>query len=96
MGFYVRPEAGAGTVNQAGRIEAIRAELEAAGGNPYALAINHGGVTRAIGYDKSGGRVRLLGHEGPRSGAGGDRGAGGCFRGALLAAQSVFLLPRSS
>jgi filamentous hemagglutinin family protein len=64
LGFYVRPQAGAGTVNQAGQIQAIRAELEAAGGNPYALAINHGGVTRAVGYDKSGGRVRLLGHEG--------------------------------
>lgn len=58
---FVQPESGRGdaSATQAGLIEAATAELKAAGGNEYALAIKHSGVTRATGVSKSGGRVFL-------------------------------------
>jgi hypothetical protein len=34
-------------VNNAGAVQAASAELKAAGGNMYALAINNGGIVRA-------------------------------------------------
>ncbi|MEM6600759.1 MAG: filamentous hemagglutinin N-terminal domain-containing protein, partial [Verrucomicrobiota bacterium] len=64
QGIYVRPEAGSGSITNSGTIQAMEVEMEAAGGNPYAFAIQNTGTVRAVGFDKSGGRVRLLGHEG--------------------------------
>jgi filamentous hemagglutinin family protein len=46
-------------VNNVGTIEAVSAELMAAGGNIYALAINNGGIVRATGVRREGGRVFL-------------------------------------
>ncbi|MEM6885818.1 MAG: filamentous hemagglutinin N-terminal domain-containing protein, partial [Verrucomicrobiota bacterium] len=46
-------------IRNSGLIQAATAELKAAGGNEYALAINNSGVIRATGVEKSGGRVFL-------------------------------------
>ena len=46
-------------VNNVGQIEAASAELKAAGGNIYALAINNGGVVRATGMVHENGHVVL-------------------------------------
>ncbi|MBP6785031.1 MAG: filamentous hemagglutinin N-terminal domain-containing protein, partial [Verrucomicrobiales bacterium] len=58
---FVQSESGRSdaSVTQSGMIEAATAELKAAGGNEYALAIKHSGVTRATGVRKSGGRIFL-------------------------------------
>ncbi|HSI87064.1 MAG TPA: filamentous hemagglutinin N-terminal domain-containing protein, partial [Candidatus Methylacidiphilales bacterium] len=50
---------GSGSVANTGTIRATAAELRAAGGNEYALAVNNSGVIRATGVDKSGGRIVL-------------------------------------
>ena len=50
---------GTSSATQAGLIRAAAAEIKAAGGNEYALAIKHSGVTRATGVRKQGGRVYL-------------------------------------
>ncbi len=47
-----------GVVNQ-GSINAVNAELKAAGGNVYALGINDNGAVRATGVKKVGGRILL-------------------------------------
>jgi filamentous hemagglutinin family protein len=52
------PGAGDGVVNS-GNIAAVSAELKAAGGNIYALAINNGGAIRATGIVKENGRILL-------------------------------------
>lgn len=44
-----------------GVIEAASVELHASGGNPYALAINHSGVIRAVGLAEEGGQLLLKG-----------------------------------
>src|SRR5690606_34268422 len=54
------PGAGEIAVDNAGLIEAAQAELKAAGGNVYALAINNDGVVRATGVAHRGGRVYLV------------------------------------
>ena len=46
-------------VNNVGQVEAAFAELSAAGGNIYALAINNGGVVRATGVASQNGRIVL-------------------------------------
>ncbi|MEY2429103.1 MAG: trimeric autotransporter adhesin, partial [Verrucomicrobiota bacterium] len=46
-------------VNNAGTVEAASAELKAAGGNIYALAINNGGVVRATSVVNEGGKIYL-------------------------------------
>ncbi len=46
-------------VNNSGTIQAASAELKAAGGNIYALAINNGGVVRATGIVNKGGHIYL-------------------------------------
>ena len=46
-------------VNNSGTIQAASAELKAAGGNIYALAINNGGVVRATGVVNKNGHVYL-------------------------------------
>ncbi|NLT72033.1 MAG: filamentous hemagglutinin N-terminal domain-containing protein, partial [Verrucomicrobiaceae bacterium] len=50
---------GTSKATQAGLIRAAAAEIKAAGGNEYALAIKHTGVTRATGVTKRGGRIFL-------------------------------------
>ncbi|MGA2140736.1 MAG: filamentous hemagglutinin N-terminal domain-containing protein [Verrucomicrobiia bacterium] len=51
-------------VNNVGQIEAAVAELKAAGGNIYALAINNGGVVRATGVASQNGRIVLRADDG--------------------------------
>ncbi len=46
-------------VHQAGLVEAARAELKAAGGNMYALAINNEGIVHAANVERKGGRIFL-------------------------------------
>ena len=46
-------------VNNSGTIQAASAELKAAGGNIYALAINNGGIVRATGIVNKGGHIYL-------------------------------------
>ncbi len=53
--------AGKGKITNKGSVAGAVAELKAAGGNEYALAINNTGVVRATGVSKSGGRVMLTG-----------------------------------
>jgi filamentous hemagglutinin family protein len=53
--------AGKGKIVNRGSISGAVAELKAAGGNAYALAINNTGVVRATGAVKKGGRVMLTG-----------------------------------
>jgi filamentous hemagglutinin family protein len=52
------PKTGTG-VNNAGAVQAASAELKAAGGNMYALAINNGGIVRADTIVNQGGRIML-------------------------------------
>src|SRR5208282_5422754 len=46
-------------VDNEGQIQAATAELEAAGGNIYALAINNGGIVRATTVVNEGGSIYL-------------------------------------
>jgi len=55
---------GTGDVTTSGRIEAAAAELQAVGGNVYALAADTGGLVRATGAVTEGGRIRLVGGQG--------------------------------
>jgi filamentous hemagglutinin family protein len=59
--ILVRPEAvnSGGSVANSGVISAAQVELKAAGGNPYALAVNAGGSISAISIDNVGGRIML-------------------------------------
>ncbi|PTY01512.1 hypothetical protein DB346_12225 [Verrucomicrobia bacterium LW23] len=52
-------KSGDGSVANSGSIHAAAAELRAAGGNEYALAINNSGTIRATAVDRSGGRIVL-------------------------------------
>ncbi|PTY02558.1 hypothetical protein DB346_08400 [Verrucomicrobia bacterium LW23] len=52
-------KSGTGSVVNTGSIRAAAAELRAAGGNEYALAVNNSGVIRATAVDRSGGRIVL-------------------------------------
>lgn len=49
----------AANVTHSGRIDAVKAQLEAAGGNVFALAGNNGGVIRATGVENRNGQVWL-------------------------------------
>lgn len=53
-------QAGKGSVTNSGLIEGAAAEIKAAGGNEYALAINNTGTVRATGVVSSGGKIRLV------------------------------------
>lgn len=55
----VSVRAGKGRITNKGQVAGVVAELRAAGGNEYALAINNEGVVRATGASTSGGRVML-------------------------------------
>lgn len=59
--ILVRPDAvnGGGSVANSGVISAAQVELKAAGGNPYALAVNAGGSISAVSIDNVGGRIIL-------------------------------------
>ncbi|PTY06080.1 hypothetical protein DB346_01555 [Verrucomicrobia bacterium LW23] len=61
---FIRAEAGPGSVSNSGKIRAVAAELRAAGGNEYALAVNNSGVIRATSVDRSGGRIVLRAESG--------------------------------
>ncbi|HSI85893.1 MAG TPA: filamentous hemagglutinin N-terminal domain-containing protein [Candidatus Methylacidiphilales bacterium] len=64
---YIKSNAssgGGGSVSNSGSIRATAAELRAAGGNEYALAVNNSGVIRATTVDKSGGRIVLRAESG--------------------------------
>ncbi|MEZ0296903.1 MAG: filamentous hemagglutinin N-terminal domain-containing protein [Candidatus Methylacidiphilales bacterium] len=56
---FIKSASGSGTVSNSGSIRATAAELRAAGGNEYALAVNNSGIIRATGVDRSGGRIVL-------------------------------------
>lgn len=58
------PRLAARGVDQAGVIAAAQAELQAAGGNAYSLAVNHGGSITAIGVAHRDGRVLLTAADG--------------------------------
>ncbi len=60
----VRPSVDGGTVDHRGAIDAVTAELHAAGGNAYALAVNSGGIVRASGKEERDGRIFLRGEDG--------------------------------
>ena len=61
---------GAGSVENSGTIRATTAELRAAGGNEYALAVNNTGVIRATAVDRSGGRIVLKAERGTAQNSG--------------------------
>jgi filamentous hemagglutinin family protein len=61
---------GRGSVGNSGAIDAAVAELRAAGGNQYALAVNNTGVVRATGVATQGGRVFLTANKGEISSSG--------------------------
>jgi len=62
----VRPQAAAvgGEVVNTGTLQAAQVELRAAGGNPYALAVNAGGSLSALRVDDVGGRVFISAGDG--------------------------------
>jgi len=57
-------QAGKGSVTNKGLISGAAAEIKAAGGNEYALAINNTGTVRATGVFKQGGRILLRANTG--------------------------------
>ncbi len=57
--IHIIPEGQNGAVENSGVIEAATAELKAAGGNAYALAINNSGVVRGTEIQQRGGRIFL-------------------------------------
>ena len=62
----VQPSSGAGTVRNglAATVQATQAEIQAAGGNEFALAINNAGVIQATGVNRSGGHIYLTANSG--------------------------------
>jgi filamentous hemagglutinin family protein len=70
-------------VNNAGTISAASAELRAAGGNAYALAINNSGSIAATGYKKVGGQVYLTAGSGDVTNSGKIRATGSAQGGSV-------------
>jgi hypothetical protein len=66
----VRVSSEDGRVTQSGLIEATTIELKTAGNNPYSLAINHDGISRATGAINKNGRVILSATNGASSATG--------------------------
>ncbi len=60
----IRHSVTGGRIEQRGLVEAVVAELQAAGGNEYALAINNGGIVRATGVEERDGRILLKAEDG--------------------------------
>jgi trimeric autotransporter adhesin len=58
---FIRAGSAPGEIVNQGRIDAATAELKAAGGNAYALAINNTGIIRATGTAERNGEVWLVG-----------------------------------
>ncbi len=81
------------SLDNAGLIEAAAAELKAAGGNVYALAINNGGVIRATGVTHRDGRVILDAATGATQHSGTITAPGGQVR---VLGDQVTLTPGSS
>ncbi|MEZ0299943.1 MAG: right-handed parallel beta-helix repeat-containing protein [Candidatus Methylacidiphilales bacterium] len=67
---FIKSTSGSGSVLNAGTIKATAAELRAAGGNEYALAVNNTGIIRATTADKSGGRIVLKAERGTAQNSG--------------------------
>jgi trimeric autotransporter adhesin len=67
---FIRAASASGELVNSGVIEAATAELKAAGGNSYALAINNTGVIRATGTTERNGNVWLVGTGGDVSSSG--------------------------
>ncbi|MFI5345667.1 MAG: filamentous hemagglutinin N-terminal domain-containing protein [Elusimicrobiota bacterium] len=65
-GVFVKAGSGGGAVgvDQQGSIDAAKAQLTAAGGNMYAVAINNSGVVRANAVENRGGQVYLTADSG--------------------------------
>ncbi|HEY0968809.1 MAG TPA: MBG domain-containing protein [Opitutaceae bacterium] len=83
--IFVRATTAPGALVNSGDIAATTAELKAAGGNAYALAINNTGVVRATGAEMRGGRIWLVaGTEAP--GDAGHRNDGAVANTGLLVA----------
>jgi filamentous hemagglutinin family protein len=61
---FVQATSAPGEIVNAGRIAATSAELKAAGGNAYALAINNSGLVRATGSEMRDGQVWLVANGG--------------------------------
>ncbi|MCC6416163.1 MAG: filamentous hemagglutinin N-terminal domain-containing protein [Opitutaceae bacterium] len=59
--LFVQAASSPGTVVNAGELRAAAAELKAAGGNAYALAINNSGLIRATGGEVRAGQIWLIG-----------------------------------
>lgn len=57
--LFIQPASAPGKVENTGTIAAATAELKAAGGNEYALAINNSGIVRATAVTNKGGRIFL-------------------------------------
>lgn len=62
--IYIKAESADGSIEQSGQVEAARAELAAAGGNAFALAINSNGLVRAQGIEEREGEVWLTARSG--------------------------------
>ncbi|WP_354009790.1 filamentous hemagglutinin N-terminal domain-containing protein [Endozoicomonas lisbonensis] len=65
------------SVDNAGHIQAIQAELKAVGNNPYALAVNNSGLIQANGVEEKAGRVYLSATGGTTSVSGSIIASGG-------------------
>ncbi len=62
---FVKATSASGAVMNTGQIAAVRAEMKAAGGNEYAMAVNNGGSVRATGMVRGeNGSVRLVSNQG--------------------------------
>ena len=63
-GGHILVSGGSGDVTNSGTIAAAQAQLDAAGGNVYALSGNNGGIVRATGTSTIGGHVWLTSNSG--------------------------------
>jgi filamentous hemagglutinin family protein len=63
--LFIQPSSG--SVRNTGLIQAAVAELKAAGGNEYALAINNSGIVRAVGVENREGKIWLVSKNGATS-----------------------------
>jgi len=60
--IWIHPTS-SGCVQNSGEVQALQAELIAAGGSPYSFAVNHAGVIDARGISEEGGRIYLTSEE---------------------------------
>jgi filamentous hemagglutinin family protein len=83
--LLVRPQAvgTGGVVTNTGSIAAAQAELKAAGGNPYALAVNAGGSLTALQVHEAGGKVIISAGSGTAAVSGAVQAAAGANGGTV-------------